>query len=174
MPADNLPLTSLYRLSLAPVILLLFLFLNTGAWAQRYQSITTQGLDNRVSQGGDTVFVINFWATWCGPCIKELPYFDELQQAYAGRPLKVLLVSVDAPSLAEASLIAFLKKREIISEVLHLNEAKPHEYIDRIAPEWSGSIPATLVRVPSSGKRVFHEEELTLSQLQSIVKPLIN
>ncbi len=146
----------------------------TVATAQQYKAVTVDQLDARIAAGQDSVFVINFWATWCAPCIRELPYFDELQAAYARQPLKVLLVSVDAPSKAATSLSSFLKKRSVQSEVLHLNEAKPHEYIDRIAPEWSGSIPATLIRSPALDRRLFHEGEMTSEELKTLVKSIID
>lgn len=133
-----------------------------------------EDLNARLEAGGDTTYVLNFWATWCAPCIKEMPYFDQLQEEYADRPLKVLLISVDAPTRAVKSLPAFMEKRAPQSEVLHLNEAKPHIYIDRIEPEWSGSVPATLIRQPFSGKKVFHEGEITFPELEALVIPLMN
>ena len=139
-----------------------------------YESVSIQTFDQRLAAGADTVFVVNFWATWCAPCIRELPHFDALQKEYAGKKLKVLLVSVDAPSRAKTALNAFLDDRNMLCEVLHLNESKPHEYIDRIAPQWSGSIPATLVIPPSPGKRLFHEGEMSLNELHHWIKPLID
>jgi len=139
-----------------------------------YESVNIQAFDQRLAAGADTVFVVNFWATWCAPCIRELPHFDALQKEHADKKLKVLLVSVDAPSRAKAALSDFLNDREVVCQVLHLNESKPHEYIDRIAPQWSGSIPATLVIPPSPGKRLFHEGEMSLNELQHWIKPLIN
>jgi len=158
--------------------LFLFLLAIAGLSAVRaqnalYQSVSLASFEKRLAAGEDTVFVVNFWATWCAPCIRELPHFDALQQDYAGRKLKVLLVSVDAPSRAKAALTGFLQDRGVRCEVLHLNEAKPHEFIDRIAPQWSGSIPATLAIPPGDGKRLFHEGEMSHSELQQWIKPLI-
>lgn len=141
--------------------------------AQLYTPVSLDRLEQRVQRGGDTLFVINFWATWCAPCIRELPAFEALQDQYKDRGLKVLLVSVDAPTRAAGSLSAFLQKRHLQAEVLHLDEAKPHLYIDRIDPAWSGSIPATLFWSSSTQERRFHEGELEPEKLQSIVQPLI-
>lgn len=135
-----------------------------------YAEVTLDELKARIESGGDTTFVVNLWATWCAPCIKEMPYFDRLQDEMGAQGVKVLLVSLDAPSHSERALKSFLARRAPSSEVLHLNEDKPHVYIDRIEPAWSGAIPATLVWRPSTGTRTFHEGELDFETLQSTVQ----
>jgi thiol-disulfide isomerase/thioredoxin len=145
----------------------------SAGYGQGYRSYTLDALEARMKAGADTVYVVNFWATWCAPCIRELPYFDQLHQQHQGKPLRVLLVSLDAPSRAASALPGFLAKRSLQAEVLHLNEGRPHEYIDRIAEEWSGSIPATLLRSDGSGLRQFYEGEMTLSELQQWVQPAL-
>lgn len=66
--------------------------------AQKVKLIKLNDLEKRISNGKDTFYVVNYWATWCAPCIKELPYFDQLQKAHKDKPVKVLLVSLDFPS----------------------------------------------------------------------------
>ncbi len=150
----------------------LLLFTASSLRAQNWQSLKMDALEARMSKGADTVYVVNFWATWCAPCVRELPHFDQLQKSYNGKPLKVLLVSVDAPARAKAALNGFLSRREVSSEVLHLNESKPHEFIDRVAPEWSGSIPATLIIHHKTSRRAFHEGEMSEAELQTLVKTI--
>jgi thiol-disulfide isomerase/thioredoxin len=126
-------------------------------------------LEERLAASGDTVWVLNFWATWCGPCIAEMPVLDAFAEARAGQPVRVLFVSVDAPSRAERALGAFLAGPHAPrGEVWHLDEAKPHAYIDRVEPDWSGSIPATLVRGAAPQPRAFHEGELDAAALDAL------
>ena len=58
-------------------------------------------------QQNDTTYVINFWSTWCAPCVKELPYFEQVNQKYTNRKVKVILVSLDFPKQLETKLKPF-------------------------------------------------------------------
>ncbi|WP_299530708.1 TlpA disulfide reductase family protein [Ulvibacterium sp.] len=93
----------------------------------------------------DTTYVINFWATWCKPCIKELPYFEELNSRYPHKKVKVVLVSLDFPKQVESNLVPFVEKKQLKSKVLALLDGNYNEWIDKVSPDWSGAIPATYI-----------------------------
>jgi len=105
----------------------------------------------------DTTYVINFWATWCKPCVRELPLFEQLYDHYAGQPVKILLVSLDMRRDLDTRLPRFLREQGIRCEVLALTDTDGNAWIPRIDPDWSGAIPATLVRRGS--RTAFSEEE---------------
>lgn len=125
--------------------------------------ITADKLNERLKQGKDTMYVVNFWATWCAPCIKELPHFEKLQQEKRKEKLKVLLVSVDFKDRLEKSVIPFVKKRGLKNEILLLDETDQQVYIDKIDNSWSGAIPATLF--VKGCNRKFVEKEFTYPSL---------
>ena len=104
----------------------------------------------------DTVYVINFWATWCVPCIKELPYFEALHQKSRNQPTKVLLVSLDNPDDMNSRLIPFIKKKGLKSNVVLLADGNANKWIDQIDPNWSGAIPITLFL--KGNNRAFYEK----------------
>ncbi len=105
----------------------------------------------------DTTYVVNFWATWCGPCIKELPYFEELNALYSNQAFKQILVSLDDPKKLESKVIPFLTKNKIKSKVVLLADGKANNWIDKVDPSWSGAIPITLIL--KGDKKLFFEKE---------------
>ena len=119
----------------------------------------------------DTTYVINFWATWCPPCRKELPAFEKLNKTYQNKPVKVVLVSLDFPNQVKSSLIPYIEKNKLKSEVLLLNDPDANSWIDKVNKSWSGSIPATLVY--NKDKRIFNEGSLTYTKLDSIVNQIM-
>lgn len=132
--------------------------------AQEVQLATVDQLEQRFARGSDTTYIVNFWATWCSPCVEELPHFEQFREAYKDEPVKVLLVSVDARSKLKTKVIPFLQK-EHLHEVLLLNETDQQQYIDRISPDWSGSLPATLFVNKGKQLRRLQEKEFTYDQL---------
>lgn len=125
-----------------------------------------------LNQNDDTVYVINFWATWCGPCIKEIPYFEQLGDKYRDKNLKVIMISMDMPDLIDSKLIPFIEKNNMKNDVILLDDPDFNSWIPNVNKEWTGAIPATLVY--SKDFREFYAKELTFSELEEIVKPLLS
>lgn len=130
--------------------------------------LTLNELNSRVANGKDTVFVVNLWATWCAPCVKELPHFDKLQANYVHQPLKVILLSVDFKSKLEKVVVPFVQKRGLKSEVFVLNENSDQEYINRFHKNWTGALPATLVINAKNARRNFYAQEFTYEALEKV------
>lgn len=112
--------------------------------------------------------VVNFWATWCKPCIQELPSFDSL--TLSNNTCKVLLVSLDFKEDIEKKVNPFLKKNKVQSDCILLDEINGNDYINKISEQWSGAIPATLFIY--KGKKIFVEKKLTRLQLENYVRQL--
>lgn len=139
--------------------------------AQTVRLVNTQDLQARFKAGRDTVYIVNFWATWCKPCIQELPYFEKFSSEFKSRPVKVLLVNVDSKSKLESSVKPFIKKNSLKNEVLFLNETAYQTKIDK---SWKGALPATLVVNEKTGKRKFNAKALTYDELIKIYKEVAN
>ncbi|HMQ08590.1 MAG TPA: TlpA disulfide reductase family protein [Saprospiraceae bacterium] len=125
---------------------------------------------NHIQVSDDRIHVINFWATWCAPCIKEMPFIDALTSKY-GNQIKVTFVSLDFPKRIDTALIPFLEKSDLKSEVVLLDDARANRWIDLVDPDWSGAIPATLII--KNGKRAFYEREFhSFEEIESVVLKL--
>ena len=157
---------------------LLFFFLFTFSF---YNSVNAQDLiifktfdelNTYIKENNSKPLVVNFWATWCAPCVKELPYFEKLNQENTN--VKVILVSLDFEKQVESKLIPFLKKKKIISTSIYLADKDYNSWLPKIDKNWSGSIPATVIF--NQDKKIFIEqdfsnyEELNTFVNQSITK----
>ena len=157
-------------MKITSLLLVLFLFQLT-LHAQQPSLLSLDQLEKRIQNGKDTTYVINFWATWCSFCNRELPYFEKLNKEYRSEKLKVLLVSVDFISVLKTQLIPFVKKKQLKSEIFLLNEKNQQEYIDRVDKSWSGAIPATLFIKGKNRKFLEQEfEYLTLVNEYQAIK----
>jgi len=126
-----------------------------------------EGLKPLFIPDNDTLYVINFWATWCKPCIKELPYFNRIHHDFHDQPVKVVLVSLDMVEHARTGLIPFILKNNIDPEVILLDDPDANNWIPQIDKNWSGSIPATLFI--KGNNRSFHENEFEYEALKSLI-----
>ncbi|MEO9076563.1 MAG: TlpA family protein disulfide reductase [Gelidibacter sp.] len=130
-----------------------------------------EGLKPFLKTDTNKIFVVNFWATWCGPCVKELPYFEAINANYSHRNVEVLLVTLDFPKKYDSHVKPFIKKHDLKSKVLALNDMNSNTWIPEIDPDWSGAIPATLIF--NKDKRQFYEQTFTYEELETELKPFL-
>lgn len=155
------------------LLLLFFAFTATGLLAQK-QTVPVMDFESfqpLLHQQNDTVYVINFWATWCIPCVKELPDFEQLNAKYKNKKFKMRLISLDFKSALQSRLMPFIEKHQLKAEVILLHAPDADAWIDLVDPSWSGAIPATVIY--QGDKRIFREGSYTYEEIESIVKPLI-
>jgi thiol-disulfide isomerase/thioredoxin len=128
-------------------------------------------LEKEILSDKNTVYVVNFWATWCAPCVKELPHFEQLNSE--NKNIKVVLVSLDFKNQFESKLLPFLKKKSIKSEVVFLSDTNYNAWLPLVDKDWSGSIPATLII--KNGKKFFVEKMFSnYGELNDYVNKSIN
>jgi len=154
------------------ILMVLLCWALAEAGAQHVSEIDRDGIVGLTQLDSDTTYVINFWATWCSPCVKEIGYFEELHRAYVLEKLQVVLVSLDFPNQMERRVIPFLQEKEITAPVRLVTDLDYNSWIDQVDPSWTGALPATLIL--RKDKRLFLEKELTKSELFEYVEQILN
>jgi thiol-disulfide isomerase/thioredoxin len=130
------------------------------------------GLEKFLNQEDDKVHVVNFWATWCKPCVKELPHFEALNEKYKDKGVEVLLVSLDFPKQYNKKLKPFIVKHNLKSRILVLDDVDMNTWIPKVNKNWSGAIPATLIY--NKSKRKFYSKPFTYDELENELKIFLN
>mgnify|MGYP001142725059 FL=1 len=121
-------------------------------------------------QQNDTLNVINFWATWCVPCVKELPYFMATVQEMKDKPVKLILVSLDARSSLDSAVIPFIQKKNFVATHYLLDDnGRMNEWIPKIAADWDGAIPATALYKNGQQLR-FVQGQLSEKELKTFIQ----
>lgn len=149
--------------------LLLGLHLSALAQPNIPKVVNFEEFEPYLSSASDTTYIINFWATWCKPCVEELPYFESLTRDFSEKRVKVLLVSMDFENQIEKRVVPFIEEEKIQSEVVVLVEPNANAWIDKVDPRWSGAIPATIIY--RSGQRSFYGDQFaSYEELKSIIE----
>lgn len=136
-------------------------------------------VEKYIAEGNGDILVINFWATFCKPCVAEIPSFIKTVDKYKSRNVKLMLVSLDLPSFYPVRIASFAKKNNFKTTINWLDETNADYFCPKIDAKWSGSIPATLIVNTKTGFRKFFEEEITQSVfeaalIEAIENPSIN
>lgn len=128
-------------------------------------------VEDYIAHGKGDILVLNFWATFCKPCVAEIPAFVEIAEKYRHRNVKLLLVSLDLPSSYPKKIAEFTKQHHFKTNIAWMDESNADYFCPKIDPKWSGSIPATLIINTKTGYRQFFEEEIDAKIFE---KALIN
>jgi thiol-disulfide isomerase/thioredoxin len=127
-----------------------------------------EGLKHFLSQQNDTIYVVNFWATWCVPCVEELPNFEKITQKYKIDKIKVILVSLDFGKDINTRLLPFIARKKIKSKVIVMREPDANSWIPNVDESWSGALPATVIY--KGAQRAFFEKTFTFEELENEIK----
>ncbi len=137
--------------------------------AQNIAVIKIKEVLSRINQTSDSLLVINFWATWCKPCVAELPAFIQAEKYFENKPVSFVYVSLDFKKNLQTGLQDFIQKNAFNSEVVLLDEPDYNSWIDLISKDWGGAIPATLIVDRKHHQQTFHEGPLLFNELTNLI-----
>lgn len=115
--------------------------------------------------------VINFWATWCGPCVNELKWFEKTIAEY--KNVNILLVSLDYREDYPNGIAKFAKSKGYKSPIVWLNETDANMFCAKVDKRWQGTIPVTLMVNNAKGYREFYDHQLPEAQLKLALAKLV-
>jgi thiol-disulfide isomerase/thioredoxin len=155
--------------SILVVILVAFAQLLT---AQNVKRIKVEELASYI-KNADHPLVVNFWATWCHPCVHELPYFQSGVKKYSEQKVELVLVSLDFENDYPKKVKNFLRDNKYEGRFYWLDESNADHFCPQIDSRWDGAIPASLFLNPKTGYRNFYQRQLTEPQLELELKALV-
>jgi len=163
-------ISKLKNIRLAAFIVVAVFWTEKSALAQKATVVKFDALQEILNSKTDGIQVINFWATWCAPCIKELPLLEKVN-ARSDLNAKITLINLDYADKVD-KVNDFIVRKNIRSRVLLLDEVDYNAWIDKVDKNWTGAIPATLIFDPQTGKRKFVEKELKEGELEALIVSL--
>lgn len=129
-------------------------------------------LMNEVKSEKAHLVVLNFWATWCKPCVAELPDFELINKEFKEKKVEVILANLDFHSKTAEIVPAFIINKDVQSKVVHITDQDANDWIAKVDEKWTGSIPATIIFYKGE-KKWFFEGQTDHETLKSIINKYI-
>lgn len=153
-------------------IFLFIVFFAAGVLAQNeIRVVKIEELKKVYIKPNDTTYIINFFATWCGPCMMEMPILNKFYSEHQNTNMQLLFVSLDNAGTLK-KLPVKLKKLGVEAPVYLLNESSDFSWLPYIDSRWQGSIPATMVVNHKKNVKAFFETPMEKGQLEFYLKKL--
>ncbi|MBI2729385.1 MAG: TlpA family protein disulfide reductase [Sphingobacteriales bacterium] len=152
--------------------LLLVFFLSFSVSSQSIKKWKYAELEQYINQS-KTPVVINFWATFCKPCVEEIPYFQKEIKKYENKKIKLILASLDFPEYYSERIEAYAKKNGFTAEIIWIDEEDPGKFCPKVDAGWSGVLPATLFIDRKKKYRSFHSQQLSAAEFMKELEKLI-
>lgn len=155
------------------ILTIVFILLASNVFSQHIKKVKITEVEEYI-KNSDHPLVVNCWATWCAPCIEEIPYFMETVKKYSDQKVELLLVSLDFPTSYPAKIQELVKKKKFEATFFWLNETNADYFCPKIDPKWDGTLPSTLLVNNKTGYRQFFGRPMTDRQVELEVKKLVH
>jgi thiol-disulfide isomerase/thioredoxin len=153
-------------------ILFLIGFLSTSIYGQEIKKVNITDLVT-IMDTSTVPTIINFWATWCGPCVKEIPWFEKLVNEMKEHNIKLFLVSLDFKTAYPNEIASFVKRKNFNSTILWLNETNADFYCPLIDKNWNGNIPVSIMINNKTKFKEFYNSQIPEPRLRLELQRLV-
>lgn len=154
------------------VAVLFFLMMMNFISAQQIKKIKIDDVLKMIDTTASPL-VINFWASWCKPCVHEIPWFEKNIEPMKSNGVKLILVSVDYKEDYPKRLAKFVNEQKYQSTIFWLDESDANMFCPKIDKSWEGTIPVTLMVNNKKKYRQFYNQQLPESRLKLELQKLI-
>ncbi len=153
-------------------LLLVFLFFATAVHAQQVRSVKITDLENTIKESKGPL-IVNFWATFCVPCLQEIPYFQEITEQYKSKDVSLVFVSLDMKEAYPVKVNDMAKKLKLVYPVVWLNETNADYFCPKIDTTWTGGMPSSFFVNNATGYHKFFERPLSKEELEKEIESMI-
>jgi len=147
-------------------------FIVTNLSGQDIKAIKVTELAKTIKESKSPL-IVNFWATFCVPCLQEIPYFQELIEQYKSSNVSLIFVSLDLKEAYPRKVNEMAKKLNLVNPVVWLNETNADYFCPKIDTSWTGGMPSTLFVNNSTGYHKFFEDQLSKEKLDKEIQEMI-
>jgi thiol-disulfide isomerase/thioredoxin len=162
----------MYLYEMRSISITAFLFFAISIHAQQIRSVKVTELAQTIKES-KTPLIVNFWATFCVPCLQEIPYFQELAEKYKPQGVSILFVSLDLQVAYPDTIIKTANKHKIFEPIVWLDETNADYFCPKIDSSWQGNMPSSLFVNNTTGYHKFFEEQLSQERLEKEIQAML-
>ncbi|MBS1743889.1 MAG: TlpA family protein disulfide reductase [Bacteroidetes bacterium] len=152
------------------IVLWLILSVCTHGHSQKIKKWKITDVEKMMQWKDSGILVINFWATFCKPCVAEIPGFMKVISGNTTTKATLVLISLDLPAAYPARIDSFVTKHQYKAKFAWLDETNADYFCPRVHKIWSGAIPATYIINTNTGYRRFYEKELSEAEFREAME----
>jgi thiol-disulfide isomerase/thioredoxin len=154
------------------LVLMVVLLVGLVGMGQSIKKMKIGEVDTYIKKSKHPV-VVSFWATWCAPCVEEIPWLQEAVENHKGDSVELILISLDYANLYPKKINEFIKEKKFRATSWWLNETNADLFCPVIDAKWDGSIPVTLLVNNKTGYRKFVNRQMTDRQVEPEIQKML-
>lgn len=147
------------------ITILALFFITVHSYSQEVKVVKIEELKKIYTRSDDTTYIINFFASWCGPCMMEIPVLNKFYEENKNTTNQLIYVSLDNVQYLK-KMPKLITKMKMQAPVFLLNESNDFSWLPQIDKRWQGSIPATMIINNKKNVKAFFETPLEKGQLE--------